>query len=212
MLFKHSKILINEIDELLDTVSEGALVFKQSIDDYLSGDLEKFESHRRILSDLEKKADALRREIENRLYTHSLIPENRGDVLGILESIDNVIDSSKKTANQFSIEQPEIPDNLHEEFMSLTVQVTQCAEALVLATRAFFRDLRAVKDNLHKVYFFEKEADRVADRLGRCIFKMDIDLCNKYQLRHFVTNVDTIADRAESVADRLAIYTIKRTV
>ncbi|MBD3169689.1 MAG: DUF47 family protein [candidate division Zixibacteria bacterium] len=212
LLFKQSKILINEIDEYLDTVSEGALVFRQCIDEYLNGEKEKFETHRVALSNLEKKADSLRRGIENRLYTHSLMPENRGDVLGILESIDNVIDTAKKTSTQFSIELPEIPEELRREFITLTMHVTQGAESLVLATRAFFRDLGAVKDHLHKVYFYEKEADRAAENLNRSIFKMGCDLCYKYQLRHFVINVDKIADRSEAVADRIAIYTIKRTV
>ena len=34
----------------------------------------------------------------------------------------------------------------------------------------------------------------------------------KIHLRYFCLHVETLSDRAEGVADRLAIYTIKRTI
>ena len=46
----------------------------------------------------------------------------------------------------------------------------------------------------------------------RKIFDSDLELARKWHLRHFVEMIDNIADHSEDVADRLAIYTIKRTV
>ena len=40
----------------------------------------------------------------------------------------------------------------------------------------------------------------------------ELPLSHKAQLRNFVEHIDNLADRSEDVADRLAIYTIKRTV
>jgi uncharacterized protein Yka (UPF0111/DUF47 family) len=39
-----------------------------------------------------------------------------------------------------------------------------------------------------------------------------MSLSHKAHLRNFVEHIDNLADRSEDVADRLAIYTIKRTV
>jgi hypothetical protein len=67
-----------------------------------------------------------------------------------------------------------------------------------------------VKNYLHKVYFHEKEADKISDRLKRRIFSSDLDLSRKIHLRYFALHVETISDHAEDVADRLGISTIKR--
>ena len=67
-------------------------------------------------------------------------------------------------------------------------------------------------DHNHKVLFFEKEADKTSTKLKRKIFDSSMDLSSKLHLRHFVENIDNIADWAEDVADRLTIYVIKRTI
>jgi len=84
-------------------------------------------------------------------------------------------------------------------------------EADVRSCRAFFKDIHAVNDHIHKVSFWEKESDKVSTRLQRAIFRRsDLDLSHKMHLRFFAKQVDRIADEAEDVADRLNIYVIKR--
>ncbi|MFQ5751954.1 MAG: DUF47 domain-containing protein [bacterium] len=212
ILFKSTKMLETQIDEFLDAISQGALVFKQAIKNYLEDAKDKLEENIVTIIDLEKKADNLRRRIESHLYTHSLIPDHRGDVLGLLESMDNVVDTAKSTLYHFSIESPDIQKELTYDFLDLTEQAAMAAESIVLAVRSFFKDVQSVKDHLHKVYFYEKEADKTADKLKRNIFKLNIDLSRKMHLTYFVQHVDFLADRAEAVADRLSIYAIKRSV
>ncbi|MBK9063796.1 MAG: DUF47 family protein [Acidobacteria bacterium] len=213
LLFRRTRALEAQIDELLDAISEGTLVFQQGIADFLQKDVERFEQRLKAIAVFESKADALRREIETRLYRESLIPDHRGDVLGLLENIDNVIDEAKKTLSQFAVEKPEVPADLTGDFLDLAKAGVEAAQHLVSAVRAFFRDITVVPDHIHKVYFYEKEADRIADRLKRKIFSRDdLDLAHKIHLRYFCLHVETLSDRAEEVADRLAIYTIKRTL
>jgi len=62
-----------------------------------------------------------------------------------------------------------------------------------------------------KIMFFEKESDKIGERIKRFLFdKSDIDLSRKIHIRTFVTYLQTIADKAEDVGDRVSIYTIKR--
>ena len=213
ILFRTTKALESEIDEYLDDVSQGALVFVQGVKNYMNENKSSFETHLKTIDKLEGKADALRRKIENDLYLHSLIPEHRGDVLGLLESMDDVIDTAKVTLNQFDVERPYIPEQFKNRFVELAETTSKAAEAVVLATRAFFKEVKLVKDHLHKVYFYEKEADKQSDQIKRDAFALDaLDLCQKFHLRYFALHIDTVADMAESVADRLSIYTIKRTI
>lgn len=212
MIQNLTKLLIARIDEYLDAISEGMIVFQKALQDYLDNNMEAFEERISLVDQYESRADKLRRQIENQLYSHSLIPEMRGDVLGLLEHLDNLIDVAKETLTQFSIEVPDIPIELAEDFSNLGISTVQAGEELVAAVRAFFRELSRVKDHVHKVYFFEKETDRIASNLKMKIFRRDMDLSRKMHLRDVATLVAKISDEAENVADRLSIYTIKRSI
>jgi len=212
MLFKRTKIIEKQIDEFMDAISQGAIVFNKGMKNYLEKDQVKFQTRLNTLNEQEKAADRLRRDIENILYSHSLIPEQRGDVLGLLENMDDVIDLLKEALMVFSIETPEIFPEFHNDFLELANCSASAVEAVVQAARAFFTDINAVKNHLHKVYLYEKEADKISFALKRKIFSANSDLCTKIHQRYFATYVDSIADVAEGAADRLAIYTIKRTV
>ncbi len=207
---KKSKVLEAQVDEFLDTVSRASIIFRSGIREYLDGGIENFENEIVEIAKLENRADELRRTVETQLYRYSLIPENRGDVLGLLESMDAVINTEKKTLNQFAVEMPEIPAEYARDYLALTDVCVNSAETLVAACRAFFLDFNQVKNHLHKVYFFEKEADKISDRLKRRIFRSELDLSRKIHLRYFTLHIETISDCAEDVADRLSISTIKR--
>jgi len=211
-LFKSSRELEAQIDEFFDTVAQGGLVYREGIVAYLNRDTADFETRLLSIDKLESRADKLSREVESHLYSHSLIPEHRGDVLGLLENTDNIIDTAKSSLYQFSVEGPEIPAELNDGYLKLATASANAVEAVIISARAFFRDVSAVKDNLFKVHHFEKEADEISDALKRRIFAMDLELARKTQLRYFATNVEILSDRAEEVADRLAIYAIKRNI
>ena len=211
-LFKSSRVIETQIDEFLDTVAKGCLVFRSGVNAYLAGDTADFEAAISDIGTLESRADKLSREVESHLYSHSLIPDHRGDVLGLLENTDNIIDTAKSSLLQFSVEQPVIPAEFAEGYRKLAEASYLASEAVIVSTRAFFRDVDAVKDNLFKVHHYEKEADGISDTLKRAIFASDLDLARKTHLRYFAQNVEKVSDRAEDVADRLAIYAIKRNI
>ena len=212
-LFRQTKALENEIDDFLNKISEGALTFQAGIQNYVTrGRTPEFEEKLDHVNTLEGTADHLRRSIETKLYSQTLIPESRGDVLGLLETLDSVLNLMEGALWGFFIERPEIPEPYRSDFIDLTDKSVQSVEVLVRASRAFFRNIEAVSDHYHKVMYFEKEADKISTKLKLAIFDSALPLANKMHLRSFVESIDNVADQAEDVADRLAIYTIKRTV
>ncbi len=153
-LFRRTRELESQIDEFLDKLSQSALLFREAVRTYLAdGVTEEFEERLKHVNDLESRADRLRRSVETQLYAQTLIPESRGDVLGLLENLDSVINRFEAALWSFSIEAPDIPAEYHEDFATLTNMVASAAESLVLASRAFFRNIEAVGDHNHKVMF-----------------------------------------------------------
>jgi predicted phosphate transport protein (TIGR00153 family) len=211
-LFQRTKMLEAQVDEFLSVVSESGILFREAIRLYLEDRIDDFEERNRAVDSLESRADGLRREIETQLYEQTLIPDARGDVLGLLENMDDVIDTAKETLVEFSIECPAILPELKRDYVELADCVEKSVDALVMAARAFFRDTAAVKDHLHKIMFYEKEADKISEKLRRSIFHADIELSRKNHLRYITLHICDISDRAEDVADRLSISTIKRSI
>ena len=212
-IFRRSRALESEIHEFLDKISESSLMFKIAIRMYLSdGYTLNFEQKLQDVNKMESDADNLRRTIGTKLYSQMLMSGSRGDVLNLIENLDPLLNRFEDSLWAFSIEKPDIPDEFKADFDYLTDMVVQAVDALVLASHAFFSNVQEVNDHKHKVMFFEKEADKVSTKLKKAIFGSNLDLSQKKQLRNFVEYIDNVADWAEDVADRLAIYYIKRTV
>ena len=212
-IFGRTRALESQIDEFLDKVSEAGLVFSRAMKVYLAqGPCDEFEGFLKQETDVEHRGDDLRRAIETALYAQTLIPDFRGDVLSLLEDMDNLVNIYEANFFRFSIEKPVIPAEYHRDFQDLVETVVTCVETVVLAARAFFRDIEAVRDYNAKVMFYESEADKISTKLKRAVFASELDLAHKTQLRYFVERVDELANEAEDIADYLAIYTIKRKI
>ena len=210
-LFHTTREVEAHFDSFLDTVSQAGMSFRSAVGAYLdSAGNGEMAAKLQQLGELEHKGDELRRQVEHELYTLALIPDFRGDVLSLLEDLDCLINVMEETMVSFDIERPAFPEELHADLRQLAESVSQAVESTVLASRAFLRDIQSVRDHLHKVMFYEKEADRHSDKLKRAVFASSLPLAEKLHLRRFTDAIDHIADESEDVADWLAIYTIKR--
>ena len=200
-----------EIREFLEQVSEAGVLFTKGMKAYLTGYPATFGSYRHETVDTERCADALRRDIEEKLYKKTLIPESRGDVLRLIESLDSLLGQYKGTLWRLEIEAPEFDRAFVEGFLDLVDCVVAAVESITRAIDAFFQNRRDVKEWMRKVAEWETEADVASTQLQISIFRHEgLDLSRRMHLRDFVRQVDQIADKAEDLADSLAIYVIKR--
>ena len=96
--------------------------------------------------------------------------------------------------------------------MELAELSTKAVEELVKASRAFFKEIKMVNDYINKVHFYEHEADKVEELIKRKAFEStEITLFSKrVHMRYFVEKIAAVSDMAETVAERLAVYAIKR--
>jgi|SRR5690554_6171394 len=212
--FNKAGELITEIDAFLDLVDETSLIFQKGVRLFLNGEEEKFDSNLKRISVVENKADDYQKSIKYKLVKYMLIPDSRGDVLDLLESTDNVVDNCKKVLVHFSIEQPYIPDFLKNDFLELTTQSVQSVDCLVKGIRSYFNNLALVNDYIHKVHYYEHEADELEELLARKVFTAGSikDLCLKTHLRYFISRIALISDLAESVSEKMAVAAIKRSI
>ena len=212
-LFGQTKQLEREIDQFVDILSEVGLVFKSIVTLYLNNDSsDKFDEMVQHVSEMESKADKITKEVERTLYEETLIPDARSDVLRLLEHLDELIGMYQGNCYRLSIQKPNFPKEFHYDLKNLTETVVNCVESLCLTVRSFFKDIKNVRDNAHKVTFYEKESDVQYSLLARKIFETTLPLDQKIHLQYFVERIDRICDQAEDIADEIQIYAIKRTI
>jgi hypothetical protein len=212
-LFGQTKQLEREIDQFVDILSEVGLVFKSIVLKYLNdGHSDKFDEMVKQVSGMESRADKITKEVERTLYEETLIPDARSDVLRLLEHMDELIGMYQGNCYHFSIQKPDFPKDFHKDLINLSETAVNCVESLCLTVRSFFRDIKSVRDNAHKVTFYEKESDMQFSSLARKIFDSDMPLDQKMHLRYFVEKIDRICDQAEDIADEIQIYAIKRSI
>lgn len=212
-LFSGTRELENKIDEMHDKIIESSLYFREAFEIYIKE--KRSQNYRRAskkIKVIEAQADDLRREIESRLYAQNLIPDLRADVLQMIENIDKVINEFDEVAHKFYIEQPDIPLKYQDKFRVLINQVSECAENMAIASRAFFRDFATVRDYSKKVYFLEHESDKTWAALKQEVFDSDMELAHKLQLNSLIGEVADVADKAEDCIDAVLIFTIKRDI
>jgi hypothetical protein len=206
-----TKNLILKIDEFFDNIELGLLVFREAVKAYLNKNNEDFIRHLHKIDSLESNADKLQRSIENEMITHSILPQHRAEVSNMIDVLDEIIDSLKKSLNEINIELPQIPESLNKNFISLTETSVSSAEELIPAARAYFRAPYTVREKLLKVYYFESETDKISIETKKIIFQnmSELDLAHKAHLRYIIHHIENISDLAQKAADLLSGMAIK---
>ena len=109
---------------------------------------------------------------------------------------------------------PFIPKELVNDYIRLADTSVEAALSVFPAARTFFREPLKVKEMLAKVYFYEKEADKISRNIKRKLFHdmKDLRLSQKIHLRYFALHIETVSDKAESLADMLSILALKMSI
>ena len=81
MLFSKANKTIELIDSFFNCVDQTLLLFKEGVKNYLYKNTENFNNNLQSIASLELESDLIRRNIENTLYTQSLMPQLRSDIL-----------------------------------------------------------------------------------------------------------------------------------
>jgi predicted phosphate transport protein (TIGR00153 family) len=213
-LFGRTSTLIHQIDEFLDRVSEGAMVFEEGVVIFAErGVDESCEAKLQHLNELKKGARQLSRDIITNLYAQMLVPDARADILELLAALDRILDILHHKFTDLTISNPEVPDGIKSGLKELVSVVVKTVDSTVLAARAYFKDINAVRDHIHKISHYESEADEATIRLKKQIFAdPNLNFERKLFLLNGVNDIDKIADDAEEIGDRLSIYSIKQAL
>lgn len=216
------KKIQTDIDLFLEGVAFGVVELHQTIAHYLAKEEEDFIIMSETLAQTESRLDHLRRRIERSLYKHMLLPESRGDILRLLEHMDDVINFSEELANGMRAERPQFTKESGEAFLTIANKSELCAKALCKESRHYFYNQKQMSkekrsedknENVLSVKSYEREIDKLFQKAREDIFAdISLDLTQKIHIRYFFEKLADISDIAEDVSELLAISVLKRAL
>jgi predicted phosphate transport protein (TIGR00153 family) len=117
----------------------------------------------------ESRADHLRHQIEFEMYGKALMPDSRGDLLGLVEAIDRIPNWAEEVVYDIHLQRVVFPQHLLNQFQHLTEANVQCFHVLHEAVTALFADIDAVFQLTQDVDKIEGEIDGSERQLIRAV-------------------------------------------
>ena len=214
MLFlsKQKKVEVS-LDEYCQEVSRCVQYYEKAIKDYIeTSDRSQLSQNYMEVDRFESAADDKRRQLEVMMYSRSLFPESRGDILTLLETMDKVPNQSETAIGMLYQQHVHIPQGFGDDLVRLAGLCRRCVEAMLDSVGKLFVDFTSATVEIGVIDELESEADAVEQGIIERAFESDMDGFVKILLRDLVNQVAAVSDRAENVADRISIIVAKRNV
>lgn len=160
--------------------------------------------------ELESEADKLRRETERGINEGAFLPNFRGDLTELMELVDKIANKAEYVADLFSLQKPKIPEELKGYLLKQLEISLKAFRSLRKAVESLFEDLAKVESYVLEVERFEHEEDMVEKEALKKLFDMEIEKCEKIELKEIMRSIGDIADRAEDASDRILVIVAKR--
>lgn len=160
----------------------------------------------------ESRADDIRHEIIEMMYSKVLIPESRGDVLRLLESIDLIPNHFEALLFMIQSQKLEVPDFISQDFRELMRVSLECCDLVNKQVEALFKKTGDIKALVFTIDSHESRCDHIEREIVRRIFDSALDPFQKMQLKELVVRMGQISDQADSVSRGIYIISIKRRV
>ncbi len=205
----------SQIEQMIEdylTESEKCLrAFGEAFDEYFaSGNSEAFAGKVEEVRQFEWAADQKRRQVEAEMFSKALIPELRGDILSLLEALDEVPNECEEVTREVRLQGLRVPQEYRERVRDLVRVNIEANERLHDVVARLFASPAEVAPAADKVIEKEKAADAIEQELIRAIFESSQDLAEKILLKQVVSGIADISDRAEDASDLIRIIAVKQ--
>jgi predicted phosphate transport protein (TIGR00153 family) len=169
-----------------------------------------------IISDLEKEADVLKKELRLNLPKGLFMPVSRQDLLEVLLMQDRIANKAKDIAGTILGRRLVLPEVIHEDYIRFAERcVAACKQARkainefdeLVETGFSGHEIEIVTEMINKLDAIESDTDNLQADIRRKIFAIENDLppVEVIFLYLIIESTGDIADRAQNVGSRLQL-------
>lgn len=200
------------MQEHAEVVKDCAWAFQEAVECHVSYDCSRFDSLRKDIIQMERKADAIKRRIRGHIPKGTLMPVDKFQLFRYLREQDSVLDSVEHALDWLSLRPDgKIPKELQKDLFHLVDTVVDPIDELssmVIEARKYFKNYKekqriVVKEIIRTLRLQEREADRVEHTIKKKIFNMDVDPITVFYVVRLAETIGSIADHAENAGDMM---------
>ncbi|MFY1027306.1 TIGR00153 family protein [Actinobacillus seminis] len=213
-LFAHSPF--KPLQRHSDKVTECCSLLVPFFESTFNGDWEASLEIRRQISEVERQADTLKREIRLKLPRGLFMPIDRTDLLELVTQQDKLANCAKDIAGRMLGRQFAFPSGMQEEFMKFlyrsldaTVQAHRVIDELdeLLETGFRGRELTFVNTMINELDSIEDDTDQMQIKLRMMLRSVEerynpIDIMFLYKILEWIGG---LADQAQRVGARIEL-------
>jgi predicted phosphate transport protein (TIGR00153 family) len=209
--WKKQKAIETLVLEHLQCVEEAHAHFQTAFRAYLEEkDVEKAGQFALATHQAEGRADDIRRQVEAKLLAGALLAHSRRDILEIIEGADRLANSGEAILDYLLLQQVRIPEELKPMLRAILDKTEEIIEEVNNALHLLFHDMHEVLTHTQAIEAKEGEVDQLERKVIKQLFKMEIDLAEKIQIRGLIDVLVELSDRAEDLSDRIDIVVSER--
>lgn len=213
LLFRKEHQIEQFIFGYLDQFQECRRQFEQAMAVYLrDGVCDDFHFRVQETHRAESKADDMRYAVESQLYEKAVLPESRGDILGLLENADSIPGCLDRVLRIIETRRIRLPALLVNDLREMVTVSVEAVDAFAAQFRGLFvvnGDSRALVRTIDEK---ERHVDHLERRLMEALFDSAEDPFVKLQCKDLLLEMGEISDLAHQVSRRVYILSVKRRV
>lgn len=199
-----------------DKVTECCNLLVPFFEATFTGEWEKAEELRVQISDYERRADALKREIRLKLPRGLFMPIDRTDLLELVTQQDKLANCAKDIAGRMVGRQFAIPQEMQADFerylkrsLDATIQAHRVIDEMeqLLETGFKGRELDLVNRMINELDAIEDDTDQMQIKLRKMLLSIEsrfnpVDVMFLYKILEWV---GVLADQAQRVGSRIEL-------
>ena len=160
----------------------------------------------------ESRADDLRDEINELMYSRALIPESREDIMALIERVDEIPRSFEQILNMIRTQQIFFPEYLVLNIQELIRVSMESCGLMVKQIDVMIKKKEGIRALMSTIDQNESHCDHIEQRIIVKLFESDLEPFLKLQLKELVIVLGEISDQVDRVSKRVNIMTMKRRV
>lgn len=215
-----AKSPLKPLYEHINKVHECCCMLPEFFECVFSDNWEQAKKVQQKISQLEKDADSIKRNIRINLPNSLFMPVDRTDLLELLTQQDKIANRSKDVAGLMLGRQLHIPKEVKDEFMRY---IKRCLDATELATKVIHeledlletgfrgKERNVVESMVKDLDIIEDDTDQIQIALRRQLYlrESEFNPIDAMFLYRVLDKIGDLADQAERVGSRLELMISK---
>jgi len=160
----------------------------------------------------ESKADDIREDIKTLMYGKALIPESRGDIMGLLEAMDLIPGIFEDILQTISTQKMSVPGFILSDIQELIKISLETCDLMTLGVATLFQKKEGIRSMVTLIDQNESQCDHIQRRIIGRIFDSELEPFHMLQLKELISMMGQISDQADRVSKRVNIINMKRMV